>query len=282
MKHTYSAWVLALLLGVASVHADVIATVNGDKITSEVVDQALMEATQGRFSSLPAEKQSELRQRMLEGMITERLIYADAKSTGVMESKEYKQAYQEITERIKIQLAAKVWEQKQLQAISISDPEVRAYYDQNPTQFVDKAQVHAHHILVATKAEAESIIASLKGLSGDALKSKFIDLAKAKSTEPNAATSGGDLGFFSQGQMVPAFNDAVFGMNVGTISQAPIQTQFGYHVIYLDEKKTERTLSFDEVKKFIAQRLQMEKFKAATDAKLKTLRQKAKIVYTNR
>ena len=211
MKRYYAAWILGLLLSATGASAAVLATVNGDEITSEEVNKVLMEGTQGRFDSLPADKQNELRQRIIEGMIAQELVYDDAKRTGVLESKEYKQELEALVSRLKIQLAAKVWEQEQFEAIKVDAKEVKAYFDANPEEFVDKEKIRARHILVKTAADAQAVIKSMKGLSGEKLKNEFIAQAKSKSTGPSAA-KGGDLGYFPRGQMVPSFNDAVFAM----------------------------------------------------------------------
>jgi len=279
MKRYYAAWILGLLLSATSVSAAVLATVNGDEITSEEVNKVLMEGTQGRFDSLPADKQNELRQRIIEGMIAQELVYDDAKRTGVLDSKEYKQELEKLVDRLKIQLAAKVWEQQQFEAIKVDAKEVKAYFDANPEEFVDKEKIRARHILVKSEAEAQSIIKSMKALSGEKLKTEFITQAKSKSTGPSAA-KGGDLGYFPRGQMVPSFNDAAFAMKEGTISSAPVQSQFGYHVIYVEDKKAAKKLGFDDVKNFIDQRLKMDKFKATMEKKMSSLREKAKITYT--
>ncbi|WP_294893325.1 peptidylprolyl isomerase, partial [Sulfuricurvum sp. RIFOXYD12_FULL_44_77] len=149
----------------------------------------------------------------------------------------------------------------------------------NPEEFVDKEKIRARHILVKTAADAQAVIKSMKGLSGEKLKNEFIAQAKSKSTGPSAA-KGGDLGYFPRGQMVPSFNDAVFAMKEGTMSSAPVQSQFGYHVIYVEDKKAAKKLGFDEVKNFIEQRLKMDKFKATMEKKMSSLREKAKITYT--
>ena len=143
-------------------------------------------------------------------------------------------------------------------------------------EFKEKESVHARHILVKTEDEAKKIITELKPLSGAKLKEKFIELAKKDSTGPSGS-NGGDLGYFSKGQMVPAFNDKVFTMKKGTITEAPVKTQFGYHVIYLEDKKPSLTRSFDEVKAFIEQRLKMEKFKTVVKKKMDTLQKQAVI-----
>lgn len=279
MKRYYSAWILGVLLSATSGSAAVLATVNGDEITTEEVNKVLMEGTQGRFDSLPADKQNELRQRIIEGMIAQELVYDDAKRTGVLESKEYKQELEALIDKLKVQLAAKVWEQEQFEAIKVDPKEVKAYFDANPDEFVDKEKIRARHILVKTAAEAQAIIKSMKGLTGEKLKNEFIAQAKSKSTGPSAA-KGGDLGYFPRGQMVPSFNDAAFAMKEGTMSAAPVQSQFGYHVIYVEDRKAAKKLGFDEVKNFIGQRLKMDKFKAHMEKKMADLRAKAKITYT--
>ncbi|MGA9045709.1 peptidylprolyl isomerase [Sulfuricurvum sp.] len=279
MKRYYAAWILGLLLSAQSASAVVLATVNGDEITSEEVNKVLMEGTQGRFDSLPADKQNELRQRIIEGMIAQELVYDDAKRTGVLDSKEYKQELEALVSRLKVQLAAKVWEQEQFEAIKVDAKEVKAYFDANPDEFIDKEKIRARHILVKSEAEAQAIIKSMKALSGDKLKNEFIAQAKSKSTGPSAA-KGGDLGYFPRGQMVPSFNDAAFAMKEGSMSSTPVQSQFGYHVIYIEDKKAAKKLGFDEVKNFIEQRLKMDKFKATMEKKMATLREKAKITYT--
>ncbi|WP_310440632.1 peptidyl-prolyl cis-trans isomerase [Sulfuricurvum sp.] len=279
MKRYYAAWILGLLLGAQSASAVVLATVNGDEITSEEVNKVLMEGTQGRFDSLPADKQNELRQRIIEGMIAQELVYDDAKRTGVLDSKEYKQELEALVNRLKVQLAAKVWEQEQFEAIKVDAKEVKAYFDANPDEFVDKEKIRARHILVKTEAEAQAVIRSMKALSGEKLKNEFIAQAKSKSTGPSAA-KGGDLGYFPRGQMVPSFNDAAFAMKEGTMSSSPVQSQFGYHVIYVEDKKAAKKLGFEDVKNFIEQRLKMDKFKATMEKKMSSLREKAKITYT--
>ncbi|MFA5216822.1 peptidylprolyl isomerase [Sulfuricurvum sp.] len=279
MKRYYAAWVLGLLLNAHSASATVLATVNGDEITSKEVNAVLIEGTQGKFDSLPSEKQNELRQRIIEGMITQELVYEEAQKKGILESKEYRQEYDALVSRLKVQLAAKVWEQEQYEAVKVDFKDVKAYFDANPDEFVDKEKIHARHILVKNEEEAKAIIKSMKGLSGEKLKHEFITLAKAKSVGPSASR-GGDLGYFPRGQMVPSFNDAVFSMREGTVSSTPVHSQFGYHIIYIEDRKVAKKLSFDEVRNFIEQRLKMDKFKLIMDKKMATLREKAKIIYS--
>lgn len=279
MKRYYVVWILGLLLSSNSISAAVLATVNGEEITSDEVNKVLEEGTQGRFDTLSSDKQNELRHRIVEGIIVQKLVYDDAQKTGVLESKEYKQELETAIERLQIQLAAKVWEQEQFDAVKVDAKEVKAYFDANPNEFIDREKIHARHILVRSKAQAQSIIANLKTFSGDKLKSEFMAQAKLYSIGPSAAR-GGDLGYFPRGRMVPSFNDAAFALKTGMISPTPVQSQFGYHVIYIEDRKPAKKMGFDTVKSFIEQRLKMDKFKETMEKKMATLREKAKITYS--
>ncbi|MEA3330655.1 MAG: peptidylprolyl isomerase [Campylobacterota bacterium] len=262
-----------LLLAGSIASAQTLVTVNGTAISQNDVDTALMNATQGRFNQVPADKQVEFRKQVLESLIAKELIFGDAKKTGVLESKDFKTEYEKVQKRVKKELAIQVWQKNELDKVKVSNKELKSYYDKNKEEFNEKESVHARHILVKTEDEAKSVIADLKSLKGEALKSKFIELAKSKSTGPSGP-KGGDLGYFAQGQMVPEFNDKVFTMSVGTVS-TPVKTQFGYHVIYLEDKKAKKTRAFTEVKSFIDQRLKMEKFKSIMKTKMEQLQAKA-------
>jgi parvulin-like peptidyl-prolyl isomerase len=266
----------ALLLTGTMASAKTLVSVNGKPITQEEVDQELMQATQGRFNQVPADRQAAFRQQVLKQLIGKELIYDDAKKKGILNSAEYKAEYKKLEARMKKELAIQVWQKKVLDSIKISNKELKDYYKKNIDEFKEKESVHARHILVKTEAEANKIIAQLKSLSGEKLKEKFIELAKKDSTGPSGV-NGGDLGYFAKGQMVPAFNDKVFSMKKGTITTKPVKTQFGYHVIYLEDKKPSITRSFDEVKAFIEQRLKMEKFKEVMKKKMNALQKKATI-----
>ena len=274
--NTATKFLSAILLTGVVATANTLVTVNGTPITQQEVDAELMNATQGRFNQVPAEKQAQFRQQVLQQLIGKELVYGDAKKTGILKSNDYKVEYKKLEARMKKELAVQVWQKKQLDGIKISEKELKEYYDKNLGEFNEKESVHARHILVKTEAEAKSIINELKSLSGAKLKSQFEALAKAKSTGPSGP-KGGDLGYFAQGQMVPAFNDKVFSMKEGTITLSPVKTQFGFHVIYLEDKKTAATRAFSEVKSFIEQRLKMEKFKSVMKTKMDALQKKATI-----
>ena len=264
---------LALLSSVA--FAQTLVTVNGTPITQEQVEKELMTATQGRFNQVPADKQIQFRKQVLEQLVAKTLVYGDAKKTGILKSKEYKDRYAEVIANVKKEIAIQVWQKREIDKIKISNKAMKDYYNKNKDEFNEKESVHARHILVKTEAEAKTIEKELKGLKGVALKTKFIELAKTKSTGPSGV-KGGDLGYFSPGQMVPAFSKKTFSMKVETVS-APVKTQFGYHIIYLEDKKAKKTRSFKDVKSVIERRLKLEKAKTAMIAKMKQLRKNATI-----
>ena len=234
-----------------------------------------MSATQGRLNQLPPEKQMKFRKEVLQQLVAKALIYDNATKTGVLKSKEFKAEYKKVQERVKKEVAIQIWQQVQFDKVKVSDKKIKKYYEENKAEYKEPESVHARHILVKEKSEADDIVNDLKSLKGKSLKSKFIELAKSKSVGPSNV-DGGDLGTFAKGKMVPEFNEKVFSMKVGTISK-PVKTQFGYHVIYLEEKNKAKNLSFKEVKAFIEQRLKMEKFKESMKDKMQSLQAKAKI-----
>ncbi len=256
--------------------AQTLVTVNGTAITQEDVDKELMTATQGRLNQVPPEKQAEFRKQVLEQLIAKELVYDDAKKSGLLQAPDFKERYEEVTSRIKKEVAIQVWQKREFDKIAISEKEKKDYYDANKEEFAEDESVRARHILVEKESDAKSIIAQLKPLKGDALKNKFMEIAKEKSTCASAP-EGGDLGYFSEGQMVPEFNDKAFSMKAKEITLEPVKTQFGHHVIYIEDKRPKTTRSFSEVKAAIEQRLKVEKAKSVMLEKMKELEKKAKI-----
>ncbi len=264
---------LALLSSVT--FAQTLVTVNGTPITQEEVEKELMTATQGRFNQVPADKQIQFRRQVKEQLVAKELVYGDAKKTGVLKSKDFKERYAQVIANVKKEIAIQVWQKREIDKIKISQKEMKDYYNKNKDEFNEKESAHARHILVKTEAEAKAIAKELKGLKGVALQSKFIELAKKKSTGPSGV-KGGDLGYFSPGQMVPEFSKKAFSMKVETVSE-PVKTQFGWHLIYLEDRKAKKTRSFNEVKSVIERRLKLEKAKAVMLEKMKELHKKATI-----
>ena len=265
---------MVLSLALISTMAQAQTTVNGVVIAKTDVDKELMIATQGRFNQVPADKQAELRKQMLEQLIAKELVYDDAKKIGITNSKEYKDKYEEVTSKIKKEIAIQIWQRQVMDKIALSDAEIKAYYDNNAEEF-DEKSAEVRHILVATEGEAKELAKELKGLSGAPLVDKFAALAKSKSSCPSSA-DGGKLPKFAPKEMVPEFSKEAFSMREKSVSD-PVKTQFGYHLIYLDSRVNKK-ITLAEAKPTISNRLKMEKAKSIMLAKMKELQKKATIV----
>ena len=149
---------------------------------------------------------------------------------------------------------------------AVTEEALRKVYDQAVKEMGKEEEVHARHILLKTEDEAKAVLAELKK-GGD-----FEKLAKEKSTDPSAKTNGGDLGFFGKDQMVPEFADAAFKLEKGQLSE-PVKSQFGWHVIRSEDKRTKPIPEYDKVKP------QLEQFvvRNAQAALITKLREDAKI-----
>lgn len=147
-----------------------------------------------------------------------------------------------------------------------NEDKIKIYYEANKSQYVHEAKVKAQHILIthnASKSPAdqgknrskEEALKLAQQIAGEAKSTAdFTKLAKLRTEEPSGKTTGGDLGFFSKDEMVKPFSDAAFAMNLGEVSQ-PVETEFGYHIIKLTDKKDKKDLSIDMVKQEIAQKI---------------------------
>ncbi len=142
---------------------------------------------------------------------------------------------------------------------AITPAAVQAAYDAYAKAFQAQDEVHAEHILVKTQDEANAIEQQLAGGA------KFEDLAKSKSIDTGSGANGGDLGFFSKGQMVKPFEDAAFALKPGEVSQ-PVQSQFGWHIIKLIETRKTQPQTIDQVGPQLQQQLLFKKFDDAVSA----------------
>jgi peptidyl-prolyl cis-trans isomerase C len=187
-----------------------------------------------------------------------------------------------LKEQIKKGLTIKALvDQAVLKKVSVSDQQVRAYYDENPNLFRKPEQVKASHILVqvpqdADEAKQATALATIQGLktridNGE----NFATLAQQYSDCPSKA-KGGDLGFFNRKQMVPPFSEAAFALEPGQTSDV-VQTRFGYHLIRATEYQAEQTMAFNDVKDAISKRLRQEQEGEKIDAYLEKLKKHADI-----
>lgn len=260
------------VMATSLVSSDILATVNGKNITKQDA-QAFVTASAPKaiFAQLePSEK------RMVTDRLIEKQLFTElAAKEGIDKKPEFKRNM----EKIKDELLVNMWMKEQMDNAMVSDSEAQAFYKKNADKFMGKASMHARHILVEKEKEAQDIIATLKPLTGEALKTKFIDLAKTKSTGPSGP-KGGDLGTFAKGQMVPEFSKAAWALENGQITMVPVKTQFGYHVIYLETKSEAATVPYEQVKDKIITSLKQQQFSAKITQVAKELKSKAKIVET--
>ena len=250
--------------------SDILVSVNGKNITKQDAEQFVAASTKKTtYGQLNDMQKEAIKQRLIEKVLFTEL----AKKEGIEKTPDFKNTL----EKIKEELLVNVWMKKQLDNTIVSDSEAKEFYDKNADKFLKPEMVHARHILVKEEKEAEEIIKSLAALKGDKLKEKFIELAKTKSVGPSKS-KGGDLGEFRKGQMVPEFSKAVWALEKSTITTKPVKTQFGYHVIYLEDKIKEQKVPYTEVKEKIVMSLKQKQFASKVKAMSQELKSKAKIV----
>jgi len=242
----------------------VLAEGSGVKITEESFKNKLGQLPEwaiGRFTTEEGKKE------FIKEMIKEALLYNEAKKQGLEKDKDFQSKLEEFN---KMNLITTLLKKEIEEKAKVEDKEIREFYDKHSEEFKSGSGVRASHILVGTEAEAQNILKRLqKGES-------FAKLAKEMSKDPASAKNGGDLGFFSQGSMVPEFEKVAFSLKAGETSQ-PVKTQFGYHIIKVTEKKSGDARGFEEVKKEIQKRLTIDKQRNLFDTYIKTLEEKNKV-----
>ncbi len=229
---------------------ETVATVNGEPITRQQLELAMGELGP-RFSRIPEDQRDAA---ALAAVIEIRLMAEKAREAGLDQTDEFKRSIAFMTER-----ALHGYYMQKTLANSITDEDVKALYDQYVAQMPKQPEVHARHILVKTKEEAEAIIKELEGGAD------FETVAKEKSTGPSGP-SGGDLGFFKSGQMVPEFEKAAFALEPGEITKEPVETQFGFHVIKVEDKRDSQPPALDEMKDQLRNELLVKRYTEAVKA----------------
>jgi peptidyl-prolyl cis-trans isomerase C len=166
--------------------------------------------------------------------------------------------------------------------VTISPAEVRAYYDKNPDQFKQPESVRASHILIRFAPDASDDVKKAKRAQIDAARAlvkggqSFAEVAKKVSEDPGTAPKGGDLGYFSHGQMVPEFDVVAFSLKTNQVSDV-ITTQFGYHILIVTGHKPAQTMAFDDVKDELTNYLKQRKGNEVTRDHIAELRKTAKV-----
>jgi len=239
----------------------VIARVNGESIT-----QAEFQAKIDRLPPYYRTMANEQKDKFLDELINERLFLNQAYKQGVDRNKEVKNLVEEARKKI---IVAKFIEDQISRNVNISDKAIEEYYKLHKKEFVAPERYRASHILVSTEAEAKKALDRLN--KGE----DFAAVAKEISIDPSK-TNGGDLGYFTEGQMIPDFEAACFKLEPGEISNV-VKTQFGYHIIKLTDKKPSQAKTLSEVSDRIKlSLLDMKKMEKLQEI-VKELRSKSKI-----
>lgn len=287
-----------------------VAIVNGTVILKQDFDRAMLGVTQRLSMSgkkLEGAELEKLKSEILENIIGGELLFQDAQKKKIkIEDAKINKEYDNLKQKFpsadvftnwlkemdltesaikadfkKRMVVQQLIDKEFSDKISITDPEVKAFYDSNPQFFQKSDEVKASHILVrvaadaneATKKEAKKKVESIQSKikSGN----DFAALAKELSDCPSKE-KGGELGFFGRGQMVPPFEKAAFALKPGEVSDI-VETEFGYHLIKVLEKKPASTVTLDEVKGQIKQMLTQDKLQKEIVLMVEKLKKNAKV-----
>lgn len=248
---------LALItLAAAPAFAENVATVNGKAIPAARVDQVVKQVVaQGKQADSP-----QLREAIKKDLIGREVLIQEADKQGYGTRADVKSALENARQSIIINAMLADYVKKN----PVKDTEAKAEYDKYKAQVGDK-EYHARHILVATEDEAKAIIAKLKAGG------KFEELAKQ--SKDSSAANGGDLDWASPASYVPEFSKAMVALQKGAITETPVKSQFGYHVIKLEDTRPAKVPAFEEVKQQVTESLQQRKLQAFREELMK----KAKI-----
>nr|WP_314257134.1 peptidylprolyl isomerase [uncultured Devosia sp.] len=227
----------------------VVATVGGEPITEAELSFAAEDLTQ-ELSQMPPDQRKPFLLRVLIDM---KVMAQAGREAGMADTPLFAQRLSYLEDRSlrRAYFADAI-------AASVTEETVRAEYDKFVAEFTPAEEIRASHILVPTEEEANEVKAAIDGGAD------FATLAKEKSIDPGAA-NGGDLGFFGKGMMVAPFEAAAFALtDVGQVS-APVQSQFGWHVIKLEEKRQSTAPAFEQVAGQLQQKLLMDTFDATVE-----------------
>lgn len=244
-------------LGATAVMAQNVAIVNGKAVPKTRLD-SLAQQIESSGRPITPEMQGQLR----EEVIAREVFMQEAEKLGLSATDDFKVQMELARQTILIRQLFSDYQKKN----PISDADLKAEYDKFAAANGGK-EYKARHILVAKEADAKTIIANLK--KGG----KFEDIAKKQSTDTGSGANGGDLDWANPSSYVPEFSAAMLKLNKGQLTAEPVKTQFGYHVIRVDDVRDVKLPAFDEVKPQISQQMQQEKLGAFQQ----NLRSKAKV-----
>jgi peptidyl-prolyl cis-trans isomerase C len=199
---------------------------------------------------------------LLDQMITQKAIVAAARARGLDRDAEVVQRVRRAEEET-LQQALLLREVQPL----VTDEALRARWQRDVAGRAAEEEIRARHILVATEQEARAALAEVRRPGAD-----FAEVARRRSTGPGSR-EGGELGFFKRGDMIPEFEQAAFGLRPGEISQAPVRTQFGWHVILVEERRAVPAVSFEDSR----EQLRQQAFEEGVNAVVERIRAGANV-----
>jgi peptidyl-prolyl cis-trans isomerase C len=285
---------------------DVLAKVNGQEVKKADFDMLVKDMERGQ-GPIPADRRDEVLRGTLDRLITYTVLFQEAKSRNVTATdteiedrikqmqqqfpneEAFKKALAErnmTVERLRSDtrdnlVISKMMDAEVSTTPGASDAEAKDFYEKNPDKFKQAEQVRASHILIRADEKADAATKQKARARVDAILKRakagedFAKLAKENSADGSAA-QGGDLNYFGRGQMVPAFDEAAFGLKPGEISDV-VTTQFGFHIIKVTERKEASTVPLDQVADRVKQFLSGQKKQEKADAFIAGLKQKSKI-----
>ncbi|MEW5422314.1 peptidylprolyl isomerase [Amorphus sp. 3PC139-8] len=229
---------------------DAVAKVGDTVITQADIDRA-GEMLGDRLAQVP---QSQRKQVLIQALIDLQVVANAAREAGLDQTEAYK------TELafLEAQALRDAYFEQKIDA-AITDADVRARYDEEVGKLEPQEEIHARHILVESEDEAKELIKELDNGAD------FQELAKEHSTGPSAP-KGGDLGYFSEGQMVPEFEEAAFALEPGSYTEDPVKTQFGYHVIEVEDRRQQEPPAYEEVAPQLRQAMVRERLTEELEA----------------
>ncbi len=258
-KQLLSGLVAAAVLGTMAlpVAAQNLAIVNGKAVPKERVETLKQQVERSGRPISP-----EMENQIKEEVIAREIFMQEAQKRGLEASSDYKAQMELARQTILIRELFVDFQKTN----PVTDAEIQAEYDKFVAANAGK-EYKASHILVAKEDEAKAIIASLKKGA------KFEDIAKKQSKDPGSGARGGDLDWASPSSYVPEFTEALVKLSKGQTTQTPVKSQFGWHIIRLDDVRDAQLPKLDEVKPQIAQQLQQQKLAKFQE----DLRSKAKV-----
>jgi peptidyl-prolyl cis-trans isomerase C len=262
MKTTLTSLALAALLALpVAAQAQNIAIVNGKAVPKARVD-ALLKQVNAQAAAQNQQLPPDLDQRARDKVVLDEIFLQEAEKRGLAATPEYKQQMEQARTGLLVQALFADYTKKN----PVTDAEIQAEYDKFKTQ-ASGTEYRARHILVEKEEEAVALIKQIKGGG------KFDELAKKNSKDTGSGENGGDLDFAAPGAYVPEFSQAMVKLKKGELTETPVKTQFGWHIIKLEDTRDAKFPPLEEVKPQITQRLGQQKLAAFRDevrAKAKT------------